>query len=393
MQPNRTTRFRLGAKLLLALSALAWPLPLTPLAPLAPLAPLSPIQSLHGQQSAQPNAMQPIRLTIYAPASARIEIQGYRTNSIGTVREFVSPPVPIGETFTYTLKMVYVDARGESVVFERNYTVKGGERKVLDLRPEALANDPGQPVAKQPTVPYRPTEPTIKKTPPKEPVLPKLPPVPFEPIIKDPLPKDPLPKDPLPKDPLPKQPSEPIVKEPTPKKPLDPKDDEPIIHVPFVPTPPSVVEAMLKLAKVGPDDVVADLGCGDGRIIVSAVKDFKAKKGLGIDIVPERIEDTLARAKNAEVADKIVTKQADVLRLTPKDLEGVTVVTLYMLPEVNEKLAPLLKQALPPGARIVSHRFEIKGWPADQTIQVRDEVGLSIDVHLWIIRDPQKKSE
>jgi cyclopropane fatty-acyl-phospholipid synthase-like methyltransferase len=150
---------------------------------------------------------------------------------------------------------------------------------------------------------------------------------------------------------------------------------------------------MLKLAKVGPDDVVADLGCGDGRIIVSAVKDFKAKRGLGIDLVPERIEDTIARAKNAEVLDKIVTKQADVLRLTPKDLEGVTVVTLYMLPEVNEKLAPLLKQALPPGARIVSHRFEIKGWPADQTIQVRDEVGLSIDVHLWIIRDPQKKSE
>jgi SAM-dependent methyltransferase len=171
-------------------------------------------------------------------------------------------------------------------------------------------------------------------------------PCPTTPLPKLPLPNDPLLKDPLPK--TPSQPSEPLVKEPAPKKPLLPRDDEATIHVPFVPTPPSVVEAMLKLAKVGPDDVVADLGCGDGRIIVSAVKDFKAKRGLGIDLVPERIEDTIARAKNAEVLDKIVTKQADVLRLTPKDLEGVTVVTLYMLPEVNEKLAPPAQASLAP---------------------------------------------
>ena len=149
---------------------------------------------------------------------------------------------------------------------------------------------------------------------------------------------------------------------------------EPEIIVPFVPTHPKVVEAMLKLAEVKPGDTVFDLGCGDGRIVISAVKDFKAKRGLGIDFNPERLKDcqrSMEQAKlTPEQQEAITFKQGDVLKLTPEDFKDVDVVTLYLLPEVNLRLRPVLQKGLKPGARIVSHDFDMGDWKPDKTQKV-----------------------
>ena len=130
----------------------------------------------------------------------------------------------------------------------------------------------------------------------------------------------------------------------------EPKKEEPTIRVPYVPTPETVVEEMLKLAGVKDGDVVYDLGCGDGRIVVAAVKDFKAKKGIGVDIDPQRVKESKQNAKAAKVEDKVEFREGDVLKIT--DVSEATVVTLYLFPEVNEKLAPMLKKTLKPGDQI-----------------------------------------
>lgn len=119
--------------------------------------------------------------------------------------------------------------------------------------------------------------------------------------------------------------------------PAQPKPkDEPEIKVPYVPTPEKVVQAMLKLAAVKQGDTVYDLGCGDGRIAISAVKDFQARRGLGIDFNPERLkdcQDSLTKAKLSDAQKMALTfKQGDVLKMTEKDFEGVDVVTLTCFP-------------------------------------------------------------
>jgi ubiquinone/menaquinone biosynthesis C-methylase UbiE len=163
------------------------------------------------------------------------------------------------------------------------------------------------------------------------------------------------------------------------------------IDVPYVPTHEKVVAAMLKLANVKEGDTVYDLGCGDGRIVIAAVKDFKAKRGLGIDYDPERLKDcemSLAKAKLSDAQKKAITfKHGDVLKMTPEDFKDVDVVTMYLLPSVNDRLAPVLKKGLKPGARIVSHDFRIEGWPADKEEKV--EADRTHDIFLWTI--PNKK--
>jgi len=136
----------------------------------------------------------------------------------------------------------------------------------------------------------------------------------------------------------------------------------PSVIVPYEPTPPPVVKAMLKLAKVGPDDVVYDLGCGDGRIVIMAVKDFGAKKGIGVDLDPERIKECKEDATNKGVTDKVVWIQGD---LFDQSLKEASVITAYLLPNVNLMVRPMLYRDLKPGSRVVTHAFHMADWEQD----------------------------
>jgi SAM-dependent methyltransferase len=145
----------------------------------------------------------------------------------------------------------------------------------------------------------------------------------------------------------------------------------------YVPTPQPVVEAMLEMAKVTANDVVYDLGCGDGRIPIAAAQKYGAR-GVGIDIDPQRIAEANENAKTAGVTDKVRFLNQD---LFTSDFKEATVVTLYLLPSLNEKLIPQLK-ALRPGTRIVSHAFDMgETWPAEDR---REVAGKSI--YFWTIK-------
>jgi SAM-dependent methyltransferase len=135
----------------------------------------------------------------------------------------------------------------------------------------------------------------------------------------------------------------------------------------FVPTPEEVVDAMLKVANVTARDVVYDLGCGDGRIVIAAAKKYGAR-GVGIDIDPQRIAEATANARNEGVTDRVTFRQAD---LFTSDIGEATVVTLYLLPSLNLKLLPKLMKELKPGTRVVSHAFDMGDeWPPEQTLDV-----------------------
>jgi ribosomal protein L11 methylase PrmA len=145
----------------------------------------------------------------------------------------------------------------------------------------------------------------------------------------------------------------------------------------YVPTPPEVVTAMLKVAKVGKGDIVYDLGSGDGRIVIAAVKDFGAARGTGIDINPVRISEANENAKAAAVSDRVRFLNQD---LFETDLSEATVVTLYLLPSLNVKLMPKLMKELKPGSRIVSHSFDMGDWKPEQTLDVNGRT-----VYFWTI--------
>ncbi|MDW8143086.1 MAG: class I SAM-dependent methyltransferase [Armatimonadota bacterium] len=164
--------------------------------------------------------------------------------------------------------------------------------------------------------------------------------------------------------------------------------------VPYVPTPHEVVREMLRVAQVGKEDVVYDLGCGDGRIVIAAVKDFGAKRGVGVDIDPERIRESNENARNAGVTDRVKFLQQD---LFETEIRDATVVTLYLLPSINVRLRPKLFRELRPGSRIVSHDFDmcdecegegsetcIKGWHPDKVLRVRGPYR-EHTVYYWVI--------
>ncbi|HEY0876370.1 MAG TPA: class I SAM-dependent methyltransferase [Vicinamibacterales bacterium] len=150
----------------------------------------------------------------------------------------------------------------------------------------------------------------------------------------------------------------------------------PDIH--WVPTPPAVVDAMLKLAEVKPADVVYDLGCGDGIIVATAAQKYGAR-AVGIDIDPQRVKEATERAQKMGVSDKVEIRQGD---LFEADIADATVVTLYLLQSLNIKLMPKLQSELKPGTRIVSQSFDMGSeWPPDKTIQVEGR-----NVYLWTVR-------
>jgi uncharacterized protein (TIGR03000 family) len=163
------------------------------------------------------------------------------------------------------------------------------------------------------------------------------------------------------------------------------------ILIRYVPTPEEVVDAMCKLADVKKDDVVYDLGCGDGRIVITAVKVYGAKRGVGVDIDPERIKESKENAKKAGVDDKVEFRMEDVLNL--KDIGDANVVMLYMGDDVNLRLRPILQKTLKPGSRIVSHRFLMGDWKPLKTITVTDNYGGEYDLHLWKIGEEGEKKD
>ncbi|MBW4550623.1 MAG: methyltransferase domain-containing protein [Aphanocapsa sp. GSE-SYN-MK-11-07L] len=152
--------------------------------------------------------------------------------------------------------------------------------------------------------------------------------------------------------------------------------------VPYVPTPQAVVDAMLQVAKVGKDDVLYDLGSGDGRIVITAAEKF-GTRGVGIDIDPERVQEAQANARKAGVTDRAKFIQQDLFKA---DFSEATVVTLYLLPSVNLKLRPLLFKQLKPGTRVVSNTFDMDDWKPEKTLKVGNNT-----VYYWVI--PEKVPE
>jgi ubiquinone/menaquinone biosynthesis C-methylase UbiE len=134
----------------------------------------------------------------------------------------------------------------------------------------------------------------------------------------------------------------------------------------YVPTPQEVVNEMLKLAEVHAGDVVYDLGCGDGRTVITAAKEYGVR-AVGIDINPERIKESLANAQQAGVMDKVAFRNED---LFEANISEASVVTLYLLQSLNVKLRPKLWRDLKPGTRIVSHAFDMGDWEPEKQIEV-----------------------
>jgi SAM-dependent methyltransferase len=157
----------------------------------------------------------------------------------------------------------------------------------------------------------------------------------------------------------------------------------PLPKVPYVTTPQDVVDRMLSMARVGRDDVVYDLGCGDGRIVISAARRYGAR-GVGIDLDPERIREANANARSAGVQDRVRFRQADLFKT---DFSPATVVMLYLLFEVNLQLMPQLWRQLRVGARIVSHDFHMGAqWPPERILKVRDKT-----LYAWTITEELKQ--
>jgi SAM-dependent methyltransferase len=148
---------------------------------------------------------------------------------------------------------------------------------------------------------------------------------------------------------------------------------------PYVPTPIDVVHRMLELADVTKDDVLYDLGCGDGRIVIEAAQRY-GSRGVGIDYDPERIAEARATAKRRGLEHLVTFRQEDALTT---DVSEATVVTLYLLSSSNRKLRPNLTAQLQPGSRIVSHAFGMGNWEPEETQSFEDQRGNTRTIHLW----------
>lgn len=284
---------------------------------------------------AQTPGKSPVVLYVTVPADGKLAVNGVPVSQTGPQRRLVSPPIPIGEKGTYTLTLTYT-RDGKSITIEREVIVAGGETARVDLTKEQPAAEP------------RKVEPRV------------------EPKVE------------------PKKESPP----PPPKVDMPPKKDVKL-DVPYVPTPAEMVDKMLEVAGVKAGDTVYDLGSGDGRIVIAAVKKYKAKRGIGIEKAPERVRLARANADKAGVTDKVEIREGDVLRL--KDLSDASVVTLQLLPDVNEKLRPVLRKTLKPGARVVSYDFDMgEEWKPEKEVAVKDQDGREHTIYLWAIKEGRK---
>ena len=149
----------------------------------------------------------------------------------------------------------------------------------------------------------------------------------------------------------------------------------------YLPSAADVVTRMLAVAGVGPADVVYDLGCGDGRIVIAAARNHGAR-GVCVDIDPSRVAESRRNADTARVTDRIEFRQADMFET---DLGAATVVALYLSPSLNERLRPKLLRELRPGARIVSHNFGMGDWAPDTVVRVTWPAGTTSAVQAWVL--------
>jgi SAM-dependent methyltransferase len=150
---------------------------------------------------------------------------------------------------------------------------------------------------------------------------------------------------------------------------------------PYVATPMSIVEGMLELAGVGAEDVVYDLGCGDGRIVVAAANRYGAR-GVGVDLDPRRVQEARGRAKTAGVESLVEFRVEDA---TATDFSGATVLTLYLVPEANELLRPIMERRLAAGARVVSHNYEVPSWRPLHAEAVLEDGGAEHYLYLYVM--------
>ncbi len=164
------------------------------------------------------------------------------------------------------------------------------------------------------------------------------------------------------------------------------------IVVRWVPTPNDIVDKMAEMAKITKDDIIFDPGCGDAIMLIRPVKKLGAKKGIGIDIDPKMVKIAEQKAKDEGVADKVVIKEGDILN--EKDMAvcaEATVVLVYIGDDLGARMSPVLQKSLKPGARVVSHRFLLGDWKPDKTITVKGMDGDDYKLHLWIVKEPEKK--
>lgn len=149
----------------------------------------------------------------------------------------------------------------------------------------------------------------------------------------------------------------------------------PPLDVPYVPTPQEVVDRMLAMARITDKDFVMDLGCGDGRMLVTAAK--AGARGRGVDLNPQRIKEATANAAAAKVSDRVTFEVKNLFETSIKD---ANVLTMYLLPNVNIQLRPRILEEMAPGSRIVSHAFHMGEWEADQ----RADVG-GRQIYFWVV--------
>jgi cyclopropane fatty-acyl-phospholipid synthase-like methyltransferase len=152
------------------------------------------------------------------------------------------------------------------------------------------------------------------------------------------------------------------------------------LDAPYVSTPQPVVDAMLRMAGVRAGDLLYDLGCGDGRIVITAAREFGAR-GVGIDIDPRRIEEANTFARLTGVSDRVRFAVQDLMQT---DFSEATVVSLYLFPELNARLLPKFRRELKPGTRIVSHQFGIGDWKPDRT-ETAWAGTMDHQLHLWVV--------
>jgi len=147
--------------------------------------------------------------------------------------------------------------------------------------------------------------------------------------------------------------------------------------VPYVPTPPEAVKKMLEMANVQPDDLLYDLGSGDGRIVIAAIRDFGVKRAIGIDIDSQRIRESWQNAQNAGVADQADFRRGNIFE---EDFSDANVITMYLLSRVNRDLRPRLLNELRPGTRLVSHQFTMGDWEPDA-----EATAANRSLYLWVV--------